>query len=156
MNDLGDFVGVELNDLESKLLNVHVVLMAIAAWFLLWAIRKMWKGMDGIEWVRRFKPLYPVLLCEAFVWIPGIIPDATIGERVLMAVWAGVLAAIGYQIIRRVVKKVGVELPADATKLTPTDPPTEAPPEENKSDDTIPDTKTEEEKPSEDEDKTPS
>jgi hypothetical protein len=117
MNDLGDLVGVELGDLESKLLHIHVVLMAIAAWFILWAIRRMWKSMDDNEWVRRLKPLYPTVLCQGFVWIPGILPDATTGERILMAVWAGILAAIGYQIIRRFVKKVGVHLPEDPNQL---------------------------------------
>jgi hypothetical protein len=97
--------------------------MAIAAWFVLWALRKIWKGMDTIVWVRRLKPLYPLVLCEGFVWIPGILPGASTGERILMAVWAGILAAIGYQMIRRIVKKVGVDLPEDPSKLHPSDPP---------------------------------
>jgi hypothetical protein len=117
MNDLGDLVGVELGDLEAQLLHIHVVLMAIAAWFVLWAIRRMWKTMDENEWVRKLKPLYPTVLCQGFVWIPGILPGATTGDRILLAVWAGILASIGYQIIRRFVKKVGVELPEDPNKL---------------------------------------
>lgn len=117
MNDLGDLVGVDLGDLESKLLHIHVVLMAIAAWFVLWAIRRMWKTMDDNEWVRKLKPLYPTILCQGFVWIPGVLPDATLGDRILLAIWAGILASIGYQIIRRFVKKVGVELPDDPNKL---------------------------------------
>jgi hypothetical protein len=117
MNDLGDLIGVELGDLESKLLHVHVVLMAIAAWF---------------------KPIYPLVLCEGFVWIPGILPQATVGERILTAVWAGILAAIGYQLIRRFVKKVGVDLPEDPNKLTPSDPPPPAEPGKKDEDDTTP------------------
>jgi hypothetical protein len=112
--------------------------MAIAAWFVLWALRKIWKGMDSIEWVRRLKPIYPLVLCEGFVWIPGILPQATVGERILTAVWAGILAAIGYQLIRRFVKKVGVDLPEDPNKLTPSDPPPPAEPGKKDEDDTTP------------------
>jgi hypothetical protein len=125
MNDLGDLVGVDLGDLESQLLHIHVVLMAIAAWFVLWAIRRLWKSMDDIEWVRRLKPLYPTVLCQGFVWIPGILPEATTGDRILLAVWSGILASIGYQIIRRFVKRVGVELPDDPNKLVDSDNPEE-------------------------------
>jgi hypothetical protein len=117
MNDLGDLVGVQLSDLESQLLNIHVILMAVAAWFVLWAIRRLWKTMDDNVWVRRFKPLYPTFICQGFIWIPGILPDSTVGERVLMAVWAGILASIGYQIIRRIVVRVGVQLPDDPNEL---------------------------------------
>jgi hypothetical protein len=138
MNDLGDLIGVELGDLESKLLHIHVVLMAIAAWFVLWALRKIWKGMDNVEWVKRLKPLYPLVLCEGFVWIPGLLPQATTGERILMAVWAGILAAIGYQLIRRIVRKVGVELPEDDRKLMPSDAPPAIEPGKKDEDDTTP------------------
>jgi hypothetical protein len=144
MNDLGDLVGVQLGDLESQLLHIHVVLMAIAAWFVLWALRKIWKGMDSIVWVRRLKPLYPLVLCEGFVWIPGILPEATTGERILMAVWAGILAAIGYQMIRRIVKRVGVELPEDPGKLHPSDPPPPADDEPDADDGATPIPKAEE------------
>lgn len=136
MNDLGDLVGVDLGDLESQLLHIHVVLMAIAAWFVLWAIRRLWKSMDDIEWVRRLKPLYPTVLCQGFVWIPGILPEATTGDRILLAVWAGILASIGYQIIRRFVKRVGVELPEDPNKLVDSDKPEELPePDDDDGDD---------------------
>ena len=117
MNNLGDLVGVELGGIEAQLLHIHIVLMSIAAWFVLWAIRRMWKSMDDIEWVRRLKPLYPTVLCQGFVWIPGILPDSTTGERILMAIWAGILASIGYQMIRRIVVRVGVELPQDPNQL---------------------------------------
>lgn len=117
MNDLGDIFGLELGDLESQLLHIHVVLMAIGAWFVLWAVRRMWKSMDSNTWVKRLKPLYPAVICQGFVWIPGILPGATTGERILMAIWAGILASIGYQIIRRVVGRVGVELPEDPNHL---------------------------------------
>jgi hypothetical protein len=113
MGDLG-------GPLVDKLLHFHVVLMAIAAWVILWALRKMWKGMDKIELVRRLKPLYPIVLCEGFVWIPGVLPDYTTGERLLMAVWAALLSAVGYQLVRRFVKqKTGADLPEDPNKLVP-------------------------------------
>jgi hypothetical protein len=125
MGDLG-------GPLVDKLLHFHVILMAIAAWVILWALRKMWKGMDKIELVRRLKPLYPIVLCEGFVWIPGVLPDYTTGERLLMAVWAALLSAVGYQLVRRFVKqKTGAELPEDPNKLVPGG----APDEEDEDDD---------------------
>ena len=153
MNDLGDLVGVELGDLESKLLHVHVVLMAIAAWFVLWALRKVWKEMDSVEWVKRLKPLYPLVICEAFVWIPGILPEATTGERILMAVWAGVLAAIGYQLIRRIVRRVGVELPEDSRKLMPSNDPPPAIEDEDEGEDSDEDSSDEDSDEDKDKDK---
>jgi hypothetical protein len=113
MGDLG-------GPLVEKLLHFHVVLMAIATWVILWSLRKMWNGMDSIVWVRRLKPLYPIVLCEGFVWIPGVLPDYTTGERLLMAVWAALLSAIGYQLVHRFVKdKTGIELPKDPNELVP-------------------------------------
>jgi hypothetical protein len=113
MGDLG-------GPLVEKLLHFHVVLMAIATWVILWSLRKMWKGMDSIVWVRRLKPLYPIVLCEGFVWIPGVLPDYSTGERLLMAVWAALLSAVGYQLVHRFVKeRTGIELPEDPNKLEP-------------------------------------
>jgi hypothetical protein len=124
MGDLG-------GPLVEKLLHFHVVLMAIATWVILWSLRKMWKGMDTITWVRRLKPLYPIVLCEGFVWIPGVLPDYTTGERLLMAVWAALLSAVGYQLVHRFVKeKTGIELPEDPNQLEPGGAPDEEPEDE--------------------------
>ena len=109
-----------MGELTEKLLSYHVLLMAIAAWIVLWSIRKIWSGMDGNKWVRKFKPLYAAALCEGFVFIPGVLPDAVPGEKVLIALWSGFLAAIGYQLLRRFVKvKTGVELPENPDELGP-------------------------------------
>lgn len=109
-----------MGELEQQLLNYHVVLMAVAAWVVLWALRKIWSGFDKITIVRNLKPLYAAALCEGFVWIPGVLPDATVGERVLIAIWAGFLASIGYQLLRRFVQeKTGAELPENPDKLEP-------------------------------------
>jgi hypothetical protein len=106
-----------LEGLEEKLLNFHVVLMAGAGWFILWVLRKVWKGMDDIGFIKRLKPIYPIILCEIFVWIPGILPDATFGEKILTALWSGFLAAIGYQLVRRFLRPHGIELPDNPDEL---------------------------------------
>jgi len=125
-----------MSALEQQLLNTNVVLMAAGAWFILWVVRKIWKGMDKIEWVSRLKPLYPAVLCQGFVWIPGAMPpdpEPTIGTRILMGLWCGFLASIGYQLIRRFLqKKADVELPENPNDLVPntTEPEEEEPEEE--------------------------
>jgi hypothetical protein len=127
-------------ELASRLLNYHVVLMAIGAWVVLWALRKIWKGMDNISIVRRLKPLYAAALCEGFVWIPGVLPEATVGDRILTALWSGFLAAIGYQLLRRIIRlKIGIELPEDPNKLEPGGTPAEdkSEPEEEEEDEEV-------------------
>lgn len=111
-----------MGSLAEKLLNENVVLMAAGAWFLLWVLRKVWKGMDRIEWVKRFKPLYPAIICQGFVWIPGAMPPETepsIGSRIMIALWCGFLASIGYQLIKRFLGQKGIELPDKPEELFP-------------------------------------
>jgi hypothetical protein len=140
-----------MGELEQLLLNTHVVLMAIAAWVILWALRKVWSGFDKIGIVRKLKPLYAAALCEGFVWIPGVLPEATLGERILIAVWAGFLSSIGYQLLQRFVQqKVGVALPENPDELEPGGAPEEEP-EEEKGDEEKAD-EPEEEKKDDDED----
>ena len=109
-----------MGELEEKLLSFHVIIIAAAAWLILWVLRKIWTGLDNINIVKKLKPIYPVILCEGFVWIPGILPDATMGERILLAIWAGFLAAIGYQLIRRFLKPHGIDLPDNPDELAVT------------------------------------
>jgi hypothetical protein len=72
-----------VESLQEHLLNVNVFLISTAAWFLLWVLRKIWKGMDTNKWVSRFKPLYPALLCQVFVWLPGALPGPEQGPEAL-------------------------------------------------------------------------
>jgi hypothetical protein len=120
-----------MGDLEQQLLNTNIVLMAAAAWFIMWVIRKVWKGMKRIEWVRKLMPIYPAILCQGFVWIPGAMPPGedtpTIGTRILTGLWCGFLASIGYQLIRRILERQGVVLPEDPSKLVPSITPTPPP-----------------------------
>lgn len=112
-----------MGSLEQHLLNVNVVLIAAGAWFILWVLRKIWKGMDTVKLIKRFKPLYPAILCEAFVWIPGALPadpEPTVGSRILMGLWCGFLASIGYQLIKRFMGERGVKLPDNPEDLLPT------------------------------------
>lgn len=118
-----------MESLEEHLLNVHVILIATAAWFILWVMRRVWKGIDTNHWVSRYKPLYPALLCQGFVWIPGALPveqDPTIGYRILIALWCGFLASIGYQIVKRVLLPRGIELPDKPEELLPSPDPRES------------------------------
>ena len=108
--------------LEAQLLNVNVILISTSAWFILWALRKVWKGIDTNFWISRYKPIYPALICQAFVWIPGALPVQdvpTAGYRVLMGFWCGFLASIGYQLVKRVLLPRGIELPEKADDLLP-------------------------------------
>lgn len=124
-----------MGDLEQQLLNTNIVLMAAGAWFVLWVVRKIWKGMDNIKWVRNLKPLYPAILCQGLVWIPGAMPGITaetgvyetIAPRILTGLWCGFLASIGYQLLRRLLGRQGVDLPEDPSKLMPSVPPASKP-----------------------------
>jgi hypothetical protein len=125
-----------MENLEAQLLNANIVLMAAGAWFALWVLRKIWKGMDRVVWIRRLKPLYPAILCQGFVWIPGAMPgtdlntavdDVTIGARILTGLWCGFLASIGYQLLRRFLSNQGVDLPSDPKDLVPSVPPEPGP-----------------------------
>jgi len=112
-----------MGSLEQQLLNTNVVLMAAGAWFILWVLQKVWRGMDKIEGVKRLKPVYPAILCQGFVWIPGAMPtepEPTIGSRILMGLWCGFLASIGYQLIKRFMSERGVPLPDNPEDLLPT------------------------------------
>lgn len=128
-----------MGDLEQQLLHTNIVLMAAGAWFIMWVIRKIWKGMDKIEWVKKFKPLYPAIICQGLVWIPGSMPgitsetpiDETIAPRILTGLWCGFLASIGYQLLRRLLERHGVDLPEDPRKLMPSGTPPPKPIEED-------------------------
>jgi len=99
-----------MESLEGQLLNLNVVLIAVGAWFILWVLRKVWKGMDSNKIVKRLKPLYPAVLCQGIVWIPGALPaepEPTVGSRILMALWCGFLASIGYQLLKRFLGQKG-------------------------------------------------
>jgi len=111
-----------MSDFEAQLLNMNVILIAAAAWFILWVLRRIWPGMNKIRWVKKLKPAYPALLCQGFVWIPGTMPmeDPTVGMRILIGLWCGFLASIGYQLIRRILSRQDVNLPEDPNQLMPT------------------------------------
>lgn len=111
-----------MGSLEEQLLNVNVILISTAAWFILWALRRVWKGIDTNDWVSRYKPIYPALICQGFVWIPGALPVQdvpTVGYRILMGFWCGFLASIGYQLVKRVLLPRGIKLPEKADDLVP-------------------------------------
>ena len=111
-----------MESLEQQLLSANVVLMAAGAWFILWVLKKIWKGMSLIKWVKQFKPLYPAIICQVFVWIPGAMPDEpepTLGARILMGLWCGFLASIGYQLLKRFLDRHGVVLPENPEDLVP-------------------------------------
>jgi hypothetical protein len=111
-----------MGSLEQHLLSVNVVLISVGAWFILWVLHKIWKGMDKNRWVSRFKPLYPAVLCQGLIWIPGALPpdqEPEIGGRILMALWCGFLASIGYQLIKRFLGQRGIDLPDKPDDLFP-------------------------------------
>jgi len=113
--------------LETTFLSMHVVMLAAGAMVLMWAMRKIWHGMDDMLWVRRLKPLYPIVICQGAVWLPGILPEATMGERILVALWAAFLSTFSYQLFRRIIGNYGVKLPAKLDKVSygPPKPPLE-------------------------------
>ena len=109
-----------MDDLQAKLLNEYIVLMSVAAWFVIWVAQKVFPVLNTNYWARQLKPLYPALLCQGFVWIPGAVEDGTQwGTRVLIALWCGFLASIGYQLVKRLASSRGVELPDDPNQLIP-------------------------------------
>jgi hypothetical protein len=123
--------------LEEHLLNLNVVLISVGAWFILWVLRKVWKGMDSIKIVKRLKPLYPAVLCQGIVWIPGALPaepEPTIGTRILMALWCGFLASIGYQLLKRFLGQKGIELPDKPEDILPSSDSEDDQPEEDEGD----------------------
>ena len=111
-----------MNSLEQQLLSTNVVLIAVGAWFVLWVLSKIWTGMDNNKWVKHLKPLYPAILCQGFVWIPGALADEpvpTIGTHILIGLWCGFLASIGYQLVKRLLGQKGIELPDNPEDLIP-------------------------------------
>ena len=127
-----------MESLEGQLLNLNVVLIAVGAWFILWVLRKVWKGMDSNKIVKRLKPLYPAVLCQGIVWIPGALPaepEPTVGSRILMALWCGFLASIGYQLLKRFLGQKGIELPDKPEDLLPSSDSEDNQPEAEEDDD---------------------
>jgi hypothetical protein len=107
-----------MDDLTAKLLNEYIVLMSVAAWFVVWVVQRVFPVINTNYWAKQLKPLYPALLCQGFVWIPGAVEDGTMwGSRVLVALWCGFLASIGYQLVKRLASTRGVELPDDPAQL---------------------------------------
>lgn len=45
--------------------------------------------------------------------------DPTVGSRILIGLWCGILASIGYQLIRRIFSRQGMNLPEDPNQLVP-------------------------------------
>jgi len=129
-----------MESLEGQLLNLNVVLIAVGAWFVLWVLRKVWKGMDSNKVVKRLKPLYPAVLCQGIVWIPGALPaepEPTVGSRILMALWCGFLASIGYQLLKRFLGQKGIELPDKPEDLLPSSDSEDDQPEAEDDDDDV-------------------
>lgn len=107
-----------MDDMVATLWNSYVVLMAIGAWFVVWVLQKVFPVFNTNYWLRKFKPLYAVALCQGFVWIPGALADgAGLGERILVGFWCGFLASFGYQIAKRVLEPRGISLPDDPDTL---------------------------------------
>ena len=109
-----------MDDLTTKLLNEYIVLMSVAAWFVVFVVQKVFPAINTNHWAKQLKPLYPAILCQGFVWIPGAVEDGTAwGARILIGLWCGFLASIGYQLVKRLVSARGVELPDDPNQLIP-------------------------------------
>jgi len=127
-----------MDDLTAKLLNEYIVLMSVAAWFVIWVAQKVFPVLNSNHWAKQLKPLYPALLCQGFVWIPGAVEDGTQwGTRVLIALWCGFLASIGYQLVKRLASTRGVELPDDPNQLVPNGAASDPKPEEPASKDEL-------------------
>lgn len=108
-----------MDDMVATLWNSYVVLMAIGAWFIVWVVQKVFPVFNTNRWLKKFKPLYAVALCQGFVWIPGALADgASLGERILVGFWCGFLASFGYQIAKRVLEPKGINLPENPDALT--------------------------------------
>lgn len=107
-----------MEELEQKLLNEYIVLMAVAGWFITWVLQKVFPIINTNKYLRRWKPLFAPILCQGFVWIPGAVEaDASIGEHILVGFWCGFLAAFGYQLAKRLLGARGVTLPDDPAQL---------------------------------------
>jgi hypothetical protein len=108
-----------MDDMVATLWNSYIALMAIGAWFVVWVLQKVFMIFNTNYWLRKLKPLYAVVLCQGFVWIPGAMAaGAGWGERVLVGFWCGFLASFGYQIAKRILEPRGINLPDDPDKLT--------------------------------------
>ncbi len=128
-----------MDELAARLLNEYIVLMSAAAWFIVWVLQKVFPVINRNHWARQLKPLYPAILCQGFVWIPGAVEDGMAwGTRILIGFWCGFLASIGYQLIKRLASARGVELPDDPSQLGNGSPKLEEKPEEKPVDEATP------------------
>jgi len=108
-----------MDKITAVMLSWQAVLLAFAAFAILGVVRGMGtkkndKGdvVGGFAQHRAFKmlmPIYPYLLCGGLVFIPGIpLPEkltATLGAKLLYAVWCGWFSDKVYQVIKSVLEK---------------------------------------------------
>lgn len=82
-----------LADLVLRPENVYIM---AAVWSLLGVIKRLLpKGVHDHAWYVRLAPAYPLLLCSAFVWIPGAQPaDMAPASKILVGCILG--GACGY------------------------------------------------------------
>lgn len=122
----------------SVIVSWQAVLLSFAIFVILGLIRGFGtKKVDGVvvggwaqsKWFKMFLPLYPYVLSSGLVLIPGIpLPTgmtATVGAKILYAIWCGWFSDKVYQIVKSVLEK-GLNVQFGGLPVAPT-PTTAAP-----------------------------
>ena len=79
-----------LTALSKMVLTPHNLGIMIAAWFLIAMSRKIFPVFYAKSVVIRLLPLFPMLLCMALIWLPGLAPKgATWGWKLVLGILLG-------------------------------------------------------------------
>ena len=107
-----------MEEIMAVLISWQVVLLSFAAFVLLSVTRRMGTKKKNGEIIggfaqhrlfKTFLPIYPYAFCLGLVFIPGIpLPEkltATVGAKLLYAVWCGWFSDKVYQVVKSVLEK---------------------------------------------------
>lgn len=135
-----------MDKITAVIMSWQAVMLSFAAFAILGVVRGMGtkkengKIVGGWAQSRPFKmllPIYPYALCMGIVFIPGIpMPEqlpATIGAKLLYAVWCGWFSDKVYQVIKSVLEKgfnmqfASSQTPSPPAPKPPVEPPSDPP-----------------------------
>jgi len=96
MTEAGAFFELE------NLLTYQNVLVMIGTWVLVVTARKTAPKFFTDGFGKRLLPLMPLVFAQALVWATiRFQPDATVGERIILGIILGAIAANGHSVLKR-------------------------------------------------------
>lgn len=92
------------SELIDYLMTVENLSIAVAVWFLISIVCRVFPKIKAHRLWARIAPALPMLLCSAAVWIPGLAdPELGGGSRIVLGILLGAISANAHKIFGQTV-----------------------------------------------------